>query len=146
MRKRFAIFFIIALLGSLDAALKVWALSSAPTAPANPIASFALHKNPGIAFDIPIPLEIVLALTVVAIIGVAKMMHMNRATPVFVGGSLVIVGAVGNAVDRAVHGFTTDYLMLFERSVINIADVLILTGAAVLLWYYRDTPARRNKD
>lgn len=48
---------------------------------------------------------------------------------------MVIIGALGNAIDRIINGFTTDYLILFRLSAINFSDILILTGVTFLLWY-----------
>ena len=48
---------------------------------------------------------------------------------------MVIIGALGNAIDRIINGFTTDYLILFRLSAINLSDILILTGVTFLLWY-----------
>jgi len=41
-------------------------------------------------------------------------------------------------IDRFVNGFTTDYIIIFSRSVINLSDVLIVAGIIALLWYTRD--------
>lgn len=142
MMKRLAIFLAVVVLGALDTAVKSWALRSAPTVPTNPIVGIALHKNPGIAFDIPLPLWLILALSVVALTGVVVIMRRDKRLGIFLSTSLVLIGALDNAIDRIVHGFTTDYIILFSHSVINLADLMILAGAAMLLWYYQGTPAR----
>lgn len=138
-------------IGLLDAILKHTALLRAPLAQITklkPIIDFALHKNPGIAFDIPVPFLIILPLTVIiclifgyfAVIGIASLHGAAVPTAVTVSSIMVIVGALGNLADRAVNGFTTDYLILFRTSAINLSDVLILLGMLNFLWYHRRHP------
>lgn len=102
-----------------------------------PSAFFALilHKNPGIAFDLPIPLPLVIAVSIL-IIGILVWVtkkNLKTSPNISLFASFIILGAIGNLVDRIIHGFTTDYLLLFGRSVINISDILILTGVVGLL-------------
>ena len=54
----------------------------------------------------------------------------------------VILGAVGNLADRIINGFTTDYILLFGHSAINLADLLIIFGILGILWYTRNKKAR----
>ncbi len=105
----------------------------------------ALHKNPGIAFDIEIPLSIILPLTILVVIGLIRFAHRHRITsPITSAAAItVVIGALGNAFDRLINGFTTDYLILFGRSAINLSDILILTGVVALLWY-NDTKIKVN--
>lgn len=101
-----------------------------------------LHKNPGITFDIPIPIWIIALVTVFVILWlVDRAMSVRREEPmVAIGIASVVVGATNNLVDRLVHGFTTDYLMFFQTSIINISDVMIVVGMGMLLWYHRRNP------
>lgn len=100
----------------------------------------ALHKNPGIAFDIEIPLSIILLLTLFVVIGLTRLAkHQYKTDPSQSAAALVIIiGALGNALDRIINGFTTDYLIIFGRSAVNLSDLLIIGGAIFLLWYNRD--------
>ncbi len=99
--------------------------------------ALALHKNPGITFDIAIPLGIVAVLTIIILIVLARLAwrsrqeHSNRSA----AACIIIIGALGNLIDRVINGFTTDYLILFSRSAINLADVVIVIGAIGLLYY-----------
>lgn len=104
---------------------------------------FSLHKNPGIAFDIPIPLPIVFFLTTGVSIWLAHRLFVSWRKQNFeeaASCAFVLVGAYGNLVDRIAHGFTTDYLILFRLSAINLSDVLILIGMIGFLWYYSHNP------
>lgn len=106
-----------------------------------PIAG-ALHKNPGIIFDIPLPLEIIIPCTVVVCIALLALAYQRRARAPQESLALwaVVCGAAGNAVDRAVNGFTTDYIIFFQRSAVNIADILIIAGAIFYLYYSSNRP------
>ena len=104
-----------------------------------------LHTNEGVVSNIPIPLAIVLPLTVLILIGCAywlwKSWHTNHRLAI----SLVVLigGAIGNFADRLINSFTTDYLLLFSRSVINLADVLIVIGViGILLTTKNSSPSK----
>jgi signal peptidase II len=136
-------------LAFLDVLAKYWAITSAP--PANdthlsPFLSFALHKNPGIAFDIPIPFFIILPVSLL-ICGTFLYFTVKtfKSSPSTALAALtVIVGALGNLLDRAVNGFTTDYLILFRTSAINLSDALIVIGMIGFLWYHKEDPSPRT--
>ena len=53
------------------------------------------------------------------------------------GFVLVVAGAIGNLIDRALLGYVTDYVFLHWRgwsfAVFNLADALITVGAALVL-------------
>lgn len=129
--------------GILDAIMKMLALRSFPDdSQAQGIASLALHHNYGIAFNIPVPLYAVIPFTIAVLVFFAGFayhdwsMHVARS----MASCVVIIGALGNLVDRVVHGFTTDWLILLERSAVNISDGIILVGILLFLWYSEHTP------
>lgn len=55
------------------------------------------------------------------------------------GFALVIGGAVGNLIDRAMHGHVIDYFLfhtpVWSFAVFNLADAFITVGAALILLY-----------
>lgn len=64
---------------------------------------------------------------------------------------LLLGGAMGNLVDRLVHGFVTDYLeLVFVRfAVFNLADAALTLGAALLIVFYlipQRRPAHAHSD
>jgi lipoprotein signal peptidase len=97
----------------------------------------ALHKNPGIAFDLEVPLGLILVLTTIVVGLLVRYAHrLWVAAPINAAAAIVVtIGALGNALDRLINGFTTDYLIFFSLSAINLSDILILAGVASLLWY-----------
>lgn len=141
-RQIFVAFFVILDLVILDGVAKIYALQHFPAEQAvklQPVLSFAVHKNPGILFDIPLPLVVVAPLTVVALVALASIGWRSRFTqPIMsVGAFAAFGGALNNLIDRLINDFTTDYLILFRTSAINLSDVLILLGIFCLLWYGR---------
>ncbi len=102
----------------------------------------ALHKNPGITGDTMIPLFIVIPLTIIVIGFLVRFAWMKRKMNVMqaAGASVVVIGAMGNLVDRVVNGFTTDYLIFFRLSAINLSDILIVAGAIILIVYNKSIP------
>ncbi|MDP2632024.1 MAG: signal peptidase II [Candidatus Uhrbacteria bacterium] len=129
-------------IGLADVIFKYIALSRLPEEGSRLrfLIDFALHKNPGIAFDIPIPLSIVIALTLIisAVLLYHSVRSFNRMPMMSFFSLTIIIGALGNMIDRVINGFTTDYIILFERSAINLSDILILFGTIMLLVYSKD--------
>jgi lipoprotein signal peptidase len=138
--------FIISLslgIATLDVIFKYIALKRLPEEGGrfNSVIGFGLHKNPGIAFDIPIPIPIII-MTTLAIVIVLSILaekqiqskNLSKATMLII----VIIGSLGNMADRIINGFTTDYIILFNRSAINLSDLLIIFGILSLLLYTKD--------
>jgi signal peptidase II len=97
--------------------------------------SISLYENQGIAFSLPLAQNITIVITVI-LLGVFGWMiykhwrcHKNLAS----ASMLIMLGALGNFYDRLIYGFTVDYLIFFERSAINLSDILILSGVVWLL-------------
>lgn len=123
----------------LDGGFKFLAIHNLPsdTAPMTWPLALALHKNPGIIFDIAIPLFVILPVTVILCIAllVTARKNITSATEQSVALWWIVCGAVGNAIDRVANNFTTDYIILFRRSAINLSDILIVAGAFLYLYY-----------
>jgi lipoprotein signal peptidase len=95
---------------------------------------FALerHHNFGVAFNIPIPLWIVIPLTLFFLITLfvwVKKIDNHRAN---IGFFMIFVGALSNAFDRVTYGYTIDYLRVVN-AIINIADILVVAGMIILV-------------
>jgi len=107
-----------------------------------PFIDFFLHKNPGITGDIPVPMWIIAPVTIgVLLFLIDRASVQYREQPVSTLGIFsIIAGAANNFIDRLMNGFTTDYLMFFNTSIINISDVLIVSGVLILLLYNGTNP------
>ncbi len=141
MKFSYAVFICVTALvvALVDGVLKFAAIRTFPSdnTPLNPIFDLALHKNPGIVFDLNIPLSIILPITAVLCIALLHQAWTLQKTSPLSAASLVVIviGALGNAVDRMVNGFTTDYLIFFRLTAINLSDILILAGIVLYFIY-----------
>lgn len=105
------------------------------------ILTFAIHKNWGVAFDIPFRLEFIILVSIVIGLGLLHIAYKNRfAHPdITLATGIIVLGALGNLYDRIVYGFTVDYIILFTRSAINLSDLIIVAGVIALLLSSRRT-------
>lgn len=99
--------------------------------------SFALFRNYGIAFSLPVPDIIywpaaVAAAAFVAWIGGRAWLAGRRVETA--AAFAVLAGAASNLIDRYALGYTVDYLIFFGISAVNLADALIVGGLAALVW------------
>ncbi|HBU28135.1 TPA: hypothetical protein DEB00_03400 [Candidatus Uhrbacteria bacterium] len=145
---------IITLIGTVfvaiaDGIAKIGALSllvdrAIPILPG--VAELYLHKNMGVVANTPLPMLVVIPLTVIIlVVCVVWLCHSWKTQHrLSVGLILLVGGATGNLLDRVVHGFTTDYLLLFGRSVINVSDVLIVLGILGILFSVQTTSPSKS--
>lgn len=141
-RRAFAYGTIAFAMALLDGAFKIAAQQFAPDTSelAWPIA-LALHKNFGILANAPVPLVIVIPLTIIICGILTNIVVRYRATAphMSLAGWILLSGALSNLIDRIINGYTTDYLIFFRHSAVNIADGLILMGAVLIAWYSKDS-------
>lgn len=102
------------------------------------------HENYGIIANIPLPGAFILIVTAIAIVilsvGILRAMRRNAfftALPLVV----ILAGAIGNLWDRIAQGYVYDWLLLFGRSAVNIADGCIVVG---LVWYLAQETQRNR--
>lgn len=130
--------FLAAVVVLLDGWFKAIALARFPLDSdlAHPgLAALAIHRNYGIAFNIPLKIPIVLLISVVLGAVLLNVAWHNRKgnLPLSMAALLVVIGGLGNVYDRLAYGFTVDYLLFFGRSAINLSDLVILAGIVWLL-------------
>lgn len=103
------------------------------------IIAFAVHKNWGVAFNIPFKLEFIILVSILIGLGLLHIAFKNRNTHPAIAFStaVIIIGALGNLFDRIVYGFTVDYIILFGRSAVNLSDGVIIAGVIALLLHSR---------
>ncbi|MDO4697752.1 MAG: signal peptidase II [Pasteurellaceae bacterium] len=80
-----------------------------------------------------------LGLAVVISIALVVMLFKNKADLKLQNAAyaLIIGGAIGNAIDRAYHGYVVDFLHfywdIYHYPVFNVADIAIVVGAGLLI-------------
>ena len=84
------------------------------------------------------------AVVIAVLVFVAKLPSGNRYLPLYISMVLLLSGAVGNLIDRAVRGFVVDffYFSLIDFPIFNVADIYVSVGMVILalliFFYYKD--------
>lgn len=138
---------VIAATVAIDQISKQWAAAALPEGQVFdllPILSLYRVNNPGIAFSFlagfgGLPLiAITIAITVVVLVFWRTAKEGGRSATI--GYALIIGGALGNLVDRILHGHVVDFLLLHigDRTlfVFNLADTALTLGPAILILVY----------
>ncbi|MDO8617604.1 MAG: signal peptidase II [Candidatus Uhrbacteria bacterium] len=94
------------------------------------------HRNAGIIANIALPSSLILSISLMVIlllvIGIILSIRQSHQFSLIIA-SLILGGALGNTFDRLILSYVRDWLLLFNRSAINLADVSIVIG--ILLYF-----------
>lgn len=104
------------------------------------LALFRTH-NEGIAFSMLAGLHDwgLVAITVAVVAFVLYLWWTNAPDRIFarLGFALVVGGAIGNLIDRVMHGYVVDYVLFhlptWSFAVFNLADAYITVGAGLII-------------
>ena len=142
---RIAIVLLTLSLFGCDHATKLVAEASLSHGRAVPVVSglleLRLARNDDTAFsilhslDVPRTPALLLAAATLAIVGVVAMWIASRkraSRAQHIGFALVLAGALGNVVDRALRGYVVDFIHLTRWPVFNVADVSVVAGMVLL--------------
>lgn len=105
-----------------------------------PTVGFVYYENVNIAFSIPIPgalvsiLAFLIFITILVVWGEELLQKSDLTRLIF---ALVFAGALGNILDRFLHGFVIDFIKLGSFPVFNMADSMITLAGILCLLYYR---------
>lgn len=99
-----------------------------------PYLGWEYFENSGIAFGLPFPNALLIIFTPLIILGLFVLISkQKKRTNIFILGVLLIIfGAVSNLIDRIIFASTIDYIRILT-SIINLADVMIVAGAVMLV-------------
>ncbi|MBP0114180.1 MULTISPECIES: signal peptidase II [Bradyrhizobium] len=135
-----------------DQASKLWLLNVFDLARrgavrVTPFFDLVLAKNVGISFgwlqnDDQAAQLALMAVKVIAVVALTIWMVRSHTRLATVALGLIIGGAVGNGIDRFVHGAVIDFALFhieiagntYNWYVFNLADVAIVAGVAALLY------------
>jgi len=127
-----------------DQLTKAWAVRNLADGPIVLIDGFLalrLVYNPGAAFSSFQGLGPLIGVLAVAVTGwIVLMMRRTSRTVETLALSLVLAGALGNLIDRAVRGdgfldgAVVDFVDLWRIPTFNVADAAITCGAVLLVW------------
>jgi signal peptidase II len=99
--------------------------------------AFEYLENRGAAFGMfqnSTALLAVLSIMIVAVALVALVRIAVTDYPVAIGISLIVGGALGNAVDRFGRGYVVDYFAICRFWKFNLADAAVTIGALITFW------------
>lgn len=139
---------IVALIFVADQALKLWLLFGlrlAETGPhtLTPFMNIVLAWNRGISYGLfqqgtDLGRWALVVLSFAAVIWLGRWMWRAASRLAVISLALIIGGALGNGVDRAVYGAVVDFVHLYYGSfswyIFNIADAAIVVGVLGLLY------------
>jgi signal peptidase II len=91
------------------------------------------ESNAGIAFGVMVPRIFLLLLSAIIIILVISFSVRSHSAMVSGIGMLIAAGAASNFFDRIRYGAVIDYIDVRWFTVLNIADIMISVGAALLV-------------
>jgi signal peptidase II len=138
-------FLFVLLLVALDQAIKLWVeaggLPLHEPVPVLPMLALFRTYNEGIAFSFMAGAPVVLlVLFTLAIVGFVVWLWRSTEPARFfahLGYGLIVGGALGNLIDRAVYGHVVDYIHFYTESwsfaVFNLADAFITIGAGAII-------------
>lgn len=145
----------------LDQAVKYWALTSLQAQHTIPLIENVFHltyvENRGAAFSLFAQFDsrwIFVTLACVITIVILVVLQKKLMQTALGRWSLVLVaaGALGNAIDRVVHGFVVDLFdfRLINFPVFNVADIFICVGGALFVIYFlfqhKDEKSEQTQD
>ena len=135
------------ILGLLDQVFKLLALSYQESLPIYVYKEYVglyFLTNTGAAWGIFNQYPVVLFF--IAAIALSLLPFLMRGKPFLSQLALffVWVGAASNAIDRLVHGFVIDYLYVWPWPVFNSADLSILVGVFLLLFFSK--PKKKQQE
>lgn len=141
VRIRTWVMLIVLLIG--DRILKWLAVHVWFTSPVDVLPGVRLNflLNPGVAFSLPLfGLLVTLAtgclLVALTWVFVHAWYRSNRRTTT--GIAFILTGAASNLADRLLLGGVVDYLGIGSRSVLNIADMLVVAGVCMLIFFHKE--------
>lgn len=97
---------------------------------------FDFYSNKGIAFSIQFKQIIIIILIILIISAICwflyKSYKIKKWLYIFCL-SLILIGSVSNLIDRLIYGYVIDYFDMRWFTVFNLADVMIVIGALILI-------------
>ena len=102
------------------------------------VIDFDFVANSGVAFGLAAGYGFVFVVLAVAVV-IGSAVYLWRAPAIsrleVVGLGMLAGGAIGNAIDRALHGYVTDFIAttFIDFPVFNVADIGITVGVALAL-------------
>jgi len=104
---------------------------------------FRLYINKGIIFSLPLPVWLIVTVTLLIIVFIIIFIvkRMSTGLNIYILPALFIVlGASSNLVDRMIYGGVIDMIDFNTLLIFNLADVMIIFGVSLTLYMSNLTP------
>ncbi|MDN5843471.1 MAG: signal peptidase II [Alcaligenaceae bacterium] len=108
-----------------------------------PFLDFTLLHNTGAAFSFMAggggsQRWLFTGLALIAAVVILRLLYTHAAQTLFCGAlACILGGALGNAIDRMMHGYVVDFVLFYWNDwyfpAFNVADIAITCGAALLI-------------
>jgi signal peptidase II len=106
------------------------------------------HQNFGIIANVPLPRWMIVTASLIVITFVLNAIRITVRQKDLLGAialGILLGGAFGNLYDRVVFDYVFDWVLLFGRSAVNLADASIVIGAGwYLLLIFKRKEQRKN--
>lgn len=102
------------------------------------ILHFTYIRNPGLALGIfSGKFGLILGLQVLVLVALFILKKLYFSSNIIINSSFILIysGAVGNNIDRLVHGYVVDFIDIQIWPVFNLADSYIVVGVIALILY-----------
>lgn len=101
--------------------------------------SLTHHQNHGLIANTPVPRILILGVTLAVMIVLIQRIFLAEkiGTSERLALTVILGGALGNFADRLFQGYVFDWILIFNTSIINIADIAItsgIVGYAIIIW------------
>jgi len=93
--------------------------------------AFSMLHNVGLASRVTPALLATMALGAIAMLLFVWWRSRREGALVNVGFATALAGALGNVVDRIMHGYVVDFIHVKRWPVFNVADILVVVGIAL---------------
>lgn len=103
---------------------------------------FSLIKNNNAAFSLTLGFDIVWLAIIITLLAMIWLGYSLKGKEYLksLALAMLILGSLSNIYDRIIYGAVIDYFSFANLNIFNLADVLIIAGAIVLL--YREFKAK----
>lgn len=135
-------YFLIAIIILMDQITKYMIISKFSLYDSKPVIEGIFHltyvRNLGAAFSILQNQRVFFIIaTLVVVVGIFIFVRTqdNLHRMMKYSFSLIVAGAIGNAIDRIRYGYVVDFFDFMIWPVFNIADISIVIGAVLLCYY-----------
>lgn len=122
---------------ALDQWLKFWAKNNldSPITIIEGYFRLLYAENTGIAFSLPVAHSILIPLSVLVLgfLTWTLVTEKNMSKLRYMSFVMILIGAIGNLIDRIFFGFVTDFISVMSFPIFNLADMFISVGVILFI-------------